>query len=105
MRNSIALASIGIAVFSIALSIVLISLNNTESAKIASLQQEIDALKSQLATPNGRGTVAQQSISKMTANLDSLNNEDSDTQDTNTRLENVEKQVSQLKSQIESLGP
>jgi hypothetical protein len=103
LRNSLGFAAIGIAVFSIALSVLVVSLNGAENAKIATLQQELDDLKSQLAAPSGRGTVSQQSISKMT-NLGSMNNESPNT-DTNTRLENVEKQVSQLKSQIESLKP
>ena len=104
MNNSITYLAIGIAIMSISLSVILVSLNNAESSKIASLQQEIDTLKAQIATPSGRGTVAQQSISKMT-NLDSMNNDNPNMPDTNTRLENVEKQVSQLKSQIESLKP
>ncbi|AJZ76238.1 hypothetical protein [Candidatus Nitrosotenuis cloacae] len=104
MKNSITYAAFGVAMLSISLAIFLISSSYQESSKIASLQQELDALKAQLATPNGRGTVAQQSISKMT-NLGSMDNENSDNTDTNTRLENVEKQVSQLKSQIENLKP
>lgn len=103
MNNSITYAAIGISILSISICVIFVSLNNSEISKIASLEQEIDALKSQMGTPSGRGSVSQQSISKMT-NLDSMNNENPNT-DTNTRLENVEKQVSQLKSQIESLKP
>lgn len=103
MKNSITYVALGVAILSISLAIFLASSSYQESSKIASLQQELDALKSQLATPNGRGAVAQQSISKM-ANLGSMDNENLNT-DTNTRLENVEKQVSQLKSQIENLKP
>lgn len=103
MNNSITYAAIGISILSISISIIFVSLNNSEISKITSLEQEIDALKSQMVTPSGRGTMSQQSISKM-INLDSMNNENPNT-DTNTRLENVEKQVSQLKSQIENLKP
>lgn len=102
MKNTLTYLSVGIAVFSISLSMLLISLNGVEDSKIVSLQQEIDDLKAHLETPNGRGTVSQQSISKMSPSIASMTNEDANQNPMEERLEKVESDIVDIRSKIGS---
>lgn len=85
---------------SISLSVILVSLNNAESSKIASLQREIDELKNQLTTPNGRGAISQQSISKMSPNIASMTNENTNQEPMEKRLEKIESDIVDIRSKI-----
>lgn len=102
MKNTLTYLSVGIAVFSISLSMFLISLNGVEDSKIVSLQQEIDDLKAHLETPNGRGTVSQQSISKMSPSIASMTNKDANQNPMEERLEKVESDIVDIRSKIGS---
>lgn len=102
MKNALTYLSVGIAVFSISLSMLLISLNGVEDSKIVSLQQEIDDLKAHLETPNGRGTVSQQSISKMSPSIASMTNEDANPNPMEERLEKVESDIVDIRSKMGS---
>lgn len=100
MKNYLVYCSFGIAIFSVIITGFLLLSYSAEKSKIDTLEEELILIKSQLSHPSGRGEVAQQSISKMT-NLGSFTNKENS--DPSTRLDNIEKEIGQLKSTVQKL--
>ena len=100
MKNYLIYCSFGIAIFSVIITGFLLLSYNAEKSKIDILEEELSLIKNQIKTPNDRGDVAQQSISKMT-NLGSFTNEN---MNSDSRLDNIEKEIGQLKSTVQKLS-
>lgn len=101
MKSSpISLISIGIAVIAIAIAVTSLTVMQEQSSKIDILSDEITKLQSEKSQISGRGTISQQSISKMMVsepNMITSNSQQPTMTDFEKRLAGLEKNIDELK--------
>ena len=90
-----------IAVISVVIAALSLYLFYDGGSKINALEEEVELLKNQMGLQN-RGGIAQQSIVKMSPNISSMTNENTNQNSMEKRLENIEKDVDELKSVLKS---
>lgn len=102
MNNNIIFLSIGIAILAVALSTVSFYMFYEKSLQVSLLEEEIELIKNQISgNTNSRGEMTQQSISKMTSNIVSMTNENSENT-VEKRLDIIEEDISKLKSSVKT---